>query len=200
MVKAIDFYFDFSSPYGYFASLEVDALAERHGRTVTWRPILLGVLFKTTGQSPLLDQPLRGAYARRDLERTARRLGVPFTIPAAFPINALQASRAFYWLVDRDERIGRDFARAVFYAIFAEGRDLGPAQAVIALAGALGRPAEEISAALGDPGVKDRLRRKVDAALADGIFGSPTVVVDGEPFWGFDRFADVERWLATGGW
>jgi len=200
MADPIDFYFDFSSPYGYFASLGVDALAARHGRTATWRPILLGVVFKVTGQSPLLDQPLRGAYARRDLERTARRLGIPYRVPDAFPINALQASRAYYWLTGRDTGAARAFAKAVFHAIFAEGRDMGPADAVIALAETIGLAGPEVAGALNDPAVKARLKAEVDAALARGVFGSPTLVVDGEPFWGFDRLDDVEPWLRTGGW
>ncbi|MGH6718547.1 MAG: DsbA family protein, partial [Alphaproteobacteria bacterium] len=89
---------------------------------------------------------------------------------------------------------------AVFHAIFAEGRDLGPAAEVIALAEATGLAGPDVSKALSDPAVKARLKTEVDAALARGIFGSPTLVVDGEPFWGFDRLVDVERWLASGGW
>lgn len=195
MPAPIDFYFDFSSPYGYFASLEVESLAARHGRAVAWRPILLGVVFKTTGQSPLLNQPLRGAYARRDLERTARRLRAPYRLPDPFPINAMAASRAFYWLHGRDPAGAVAFAREVFHAIFAEGRDMGPPAAVIELARVDG-----LAAALDDPAVKARLKDEVDAAMALGVFGSPTLAVDGEPFWGYDRLADVERWLAAGGW
>ena len=195
MPAAVDFYFDFSSPYGYLASLEVDSLAARHGRVAAWRPILLGVVFKTTGQSPLLNQPLRGPYARHDLERTARRLGVPYRLPEPFPVNAIAASRAFYWLQDRDPAAALAFARRVFAAVFVDGRDIGPPAVVADLAGVKG-----VAAALDDPAVKDRLRREVEAAMARGVFGSPTLVVDGEPFWGFDRFADVERWLAGGPW
>jgi 2-hydroxychromene-2-carboxylate isomerase len=195
LAAPIEFYFDFSSPYGYFASLEVDALAARHGRAAAWRPILLGVVFKTTGQSPLLLQPLRGAYAKRDLARTARRLGVPYTIPAAFPINAIAASRAFYWLHDRDPTAAVAFAHKVFAAIFAEGHDMSPPAAVIDLA-----RTEGLAQALDDPAVKARLKDEVDRAMALGVFGSPTLVIDGEPFWGYDRFSDAERWLATGGW
>ncbi|MEX2649342.1 MAG: 2-hydroxychromene-2-carboxylate isomerase [Alphaproteobacteria bacterium] len=200
MSAPLDFYFDFSSPYGYFASLAIDDLAARHGRGVAWRPILLGVVFKTTGQSPLLSQPLRGAYARRDLERTARELGIRYQVPAAFPINGIAASRAFYWLDERDPGAAEALVHAVFGAIFAEGRDMGPAEAVVALAKAKGLAGDELAGALEDPAVKVRLKAEVDAALARGIFGSPTVVVDGEAFWGFDHFAQIERWLQSGGW
>ncbi|HEX6102775.1 MAG TPA: DsbA family protein, partial [Alphaproteobacteria bacterium] len=80
MAAPIEFWFDFSSPYGYFGSRRIEGIAARHGRTVRWRPFLLGVLFQTTGQSPLLNQPVRGPYARRDIERTSRLYGVPFRL------------------------------------------------------------------------------------------------------------------------
>ena len=195
----IDFYFDFSSPYGYFASLGIDALAARYGREVRWRPFLLGVVFKTTGQSPLLLQPLRGPYAKRDLERTARLIGRPYRLPDSFPINAMAASRAFYWLEASDAERAKGFARAVFHAIFGEGRDMGPPAAVVELAKAKGF-ANDLAVAINDQAVKDRLRAEVDSALARGVFGSPYVIVDDEPFWGFDRFPQIERWLETGGW
>jgi 2-hydroxychromene-2-carboxylate isomerase len=200
MTAPIDFYFDFSSPYGYLASLVIDDLAARHGRAVAWRPILLGVVFKTTGQSPLLDQPLRGEYARRDIARAARELGAPFRLPETFPINAMAASRAFYWLAGGSAARAREFARAAFAAIFVEGCDMGPPPAVIALARAKGFDADAMAKALEEQAVKDRLRSEVEAAMARGVFGSPYVVVDGEPFWGLDHLPQVERWLATGGW
>src|SRR3546814_10341238 len=92
MPTPIDFYFDFSSPYGYLASEQIEALAARHGRTVAWRPILLGVVFQQTGGQPLLDIPLKGGYARHDLARSARLLGLPFQLPASFPFPSVARS------------------------------------------------------------------------------------------------------------
>src|SRR3990170_3778049 len=115
MADPIDFYFDFSSPYGYLASTRIDALAARHGRAVVWRPFLLGVAFKTTGQAPAVEPPLRGPYHRHDFARSARLLGVPFQIPAVFPFAALAASRAYYWLVDRDAAQARTLAPGGFF-------------------------------------------------------------------------------------
>ena len=71
-MKPIDFYFDFSSPYGYFASQKIEALAEKHGRTVDWHPMLLGVVFKQTGAAPLTEIPVKGPYSKRDFARSAR--------------------------------------------------------------------------------------------------------------------------------
>ena len=200
MADAIDFYFDFSSPYGYLAAQSIDELGARHDREVRWRPFLLGAVFKTTGQQPLLDIPLKGAYARRDMARSARRLGVPFVVPERFPFASIAACRAYYYLAGRDQDLAKQLARALFHAAFGEGRDIGPAEAVVAEAAGLGLAKAEVSAALQDLEVKERLKAEVAKAEAAGVFGSPYFVVDGEPFWGHDRLADLDRWLETGGW
>jgi 2-hydroxychromene-2-carboxylate isomerase len=200
MPDPIEFYFDFSSPYGYLASTRIDALAEKHGRSVTWRPFLLGVAFKATGQQPLVEQPLRGPYHRRDFARSARLLGVRFQLPEPFPFPSLAACRAFYWLAERDPVQAKALARAVYHASFGLGRDMRAAEAVAEVAHPLGIERAALLAAVNDPGVKDRLRNETEAALARGVFGSPFIIIDGEPFWGHDRLEQVDRWLATGGW
>jgi len=199
-MQAIDFYFDFSSPYGYLAAQSVDGLGERQGVEVRWRPILLGAVFKTTGAAPLVDLPLKGDYARCDMARSARRLGVPFTFPPNFPFSSVAASRAFSWLADQDPAQARRFAKAIYRAVFGEGREMESPDSVAGEAAKLDLDPEALKAALQDKGVKDRLRREVEAAVAKGVFGSPFFLVDGEPFWGHDRMHDVEEWLRTGGW
>jgi 2-hydroxychromene-2-carboxylate isomerase len=116
MVAPIDFYFDFSSPYGYLASYRVDEIAAEFGRAVAWRPYLLGVAFKNTGQSPLVSQPIRGTYALRDMERTARKQKVPLILPEGFPMATMAAGRAFYWLDGRDPKRAVDLAKALYRA------------------------------------------------------------------------------------
>lgn len=200
MADPIDFYFDFASPYGYFASLRVDELTAAHGRTVDWHPILLGAVFKVTGMKPNLDQPLRGEYLVHDVGRIARLTGAPFTFPDSAPVNGVAASRAFYWLVDSHPEQAKLLARTLYHAHFAEGRDIGPAETVAEIAASLGHDRAAVLAGLQDPAVKDRLRRETDQAVERGVFGSPFVLVDEEPFWGWDRLDMVERWLSTGGW
>lgn len=201
MAKApVDFYFDFSSPYGYIASTRIDEIAERHGRTVAWRPILLGVVFKTTGMGPLPSVPLKGAYSLRDFERSARLYGVSFKMPTPFPFNAVNPSRLFYWLSDRDAGLARRFAQAAYHAAFPGQQDITRPDTLADLAANLGLKREETLAALNDPAVKDRLKTEVDRGIAAGVFGSPFILVDGEPFWGADRLDQVDRWLQTGGW
>ena len=200
MAESIDFYFDFSSPYGYFAAEKIDEIAARHARSVVWRPILLGAVFKITGQQPLPSIPLKSDYAKRDLERCARLFGLPFRIPSTFPIAGTAPSRAFYWLADQDPVLAKRLARTLYRAYFAEDRNISKPEVTVEVASTLGIEASALSRALDDAAVKDRLRREVDAAIGRGVFGSPYIVVDGEPFWGADRLDHIERWLATGGW
>jgi len=200
MAQPIDFYFDFSSPYGYIASERIDALAERHGRGVNWRPMLLGAVFKIVGTEPLLNYPLKGDYARLDMERSARQFDLPFRIPDNFPTASIAACRAYYWLLDRDAARARHFAQAIFRSYFVEGKSIDLPDDVIAIAATQGIDPDMLSAALQDARVKARLKKEVEEAIARGVFGSPFLFVDGEPFWGADRLEQVERWLEMGGW
>lgn len=200
MSSAIDFYFDFSSPYGYLAAEQIEALAARHGREVAWRPMLLGAVFPQTGSQPLLNIPLKGDYARRDMERSARLLGIPFRLPPNFPFMSVAACRAYYWLQDRDPARAVALAKALYRTAFAEGTPIDAADSVVKVAEAAGIDGDSLAAALTDPAVKQRLRDEVDAAIAKGVFGSPLIVVDGEPFWGHDRLAQADLWLQKGGW
>ena len=200
MANPIDFYFDFSSPYGYLASTRIDALAARHRRSVVWRPHLLGAVFKINDQRPLASIPLKSEYTERDLARSARLLKVPFKLPTKFPVGATAPSRAFYWVNDKDPALAKRLAQALYHAYFAEDRDISSPGVTCDVAARLEVDRAELAQAMNDPVVKERLRTEVDAAIARGVFGSPYIIVDGEPFWGSDRLDQVEKWLETGGW
>ena len=200
MSAPIEFYFDFSSPYGYLGAQRIDQIAAEFGRTVTWRPILLGVIFKITGQSPLVSQTIRGPYAARDMARSARKLGVKFALPEGFPFSSVYPCRLFYWLDGQSPEDAKAYARAVYHAAFAEGKPPAEAEAAAAVAVKLGHDRAAILAGMQDPAIKERLRKEVQLAMDKGVFGSPFVIVDGEPFWGNDRLGEVREWLQTGGW
>ncbi len=196
----VDFYFEFSSPYGYIASRLAEDFEKRVGRALKWRPMLLGPVFKITGQLPLIEIPMKGEYSKKDFARSARLHKVAYTHPGKFPIGTVAALRAFYWLDDRDPARARELAKKIFAAYFAEGKDISAPATVVEIAGSVGVDAAALAAALDDPVVKDRAKREVDAAIAAGVFGSPFFVVDGEAFWGVDRMPMVEDWIKTGGW
>jgi 2-hydroxychromene-2-carboxylate isomerase len=200
MAAPIDFYFDYSSPYGYLAGQKVDALAAKYGRTVDWRPILLGVMFRQTGMASLTEVPLKGAYSKRDFLRSARFHGLPdFRMPSRFPIPTQAPARITLWLKRRDTAMAVRVAPALFHAYFVDDIDISSPEHAASVAAKEGVDAGAARAAIDDPAIKDALKQEVETAIARGVFGSPFVVVDGEPFWGRDRFDQVERWLATGG-
>ncbi len=187
MVEPIGFYFDFATPYGYFAATRIGGIAEAHGREVDWRPIALGATFKITGMKPTVQQPLRDPYFRHDTERFVRLLDVPFRMSEDMPMNGLAAGRAYWWLHDDDPGLARRLAFAVLEAHWGRGRDLSPAEEVAGLAATLGIEKDALMKAVQDPGVKDRFRAETEKSMELGVFGSPYFIVDGEPFWGAGR-------------
>ncbi len=200
MAAPIDFYFDFSSPYGFLAAQKIEALAEKYGRSVDWHPMLLGVVFKETGAAPLTMVPLKGDYSRRDFERSARFHGIPgFRMPSKFPIASQAPARIVLWAKTRDPALAVRVLKGMYRAFFTEGLDISDPGVAASVAAREGLDAAEARAAVDDPAMKDALKREVEQAIARGVFGSPFIVVDGEPFWGLDRLDQVERWLATGG-
>lgn len=201
MVRSvIEFWFDFSSPYAYFASETIEQFAAETKRTIVWRPFLLGVVFPKTSMAPLMQMPIRGDYARRDCERIARLLGIPFQLPDSHPYAAVQVSRAYYWLdANRPER-AVDFAHAVFRAHFAEGRDPSQTSVIAGIAQDIGIASDDLLSAIQSHTIKDALKQRVDEAVAKKVFGSPFFIVDGEAFWGWDRMPMMRQWIEKGGW
>jgi 2-hydroxychromene-2-carboxylate isomerase len=201
--QPIDFYFDFISPFGYFASLRIDALAAAHGRSVAWQSMLLGVsVLKVMGLKPLMEIPLRGDYLRRDAARYMRRHGI--VVRRAIdspPSNPLFAGRAFHWLRHNAPHRARDAAAALFAAYWVENIDLDTPERVAGIAGMGSEPDRRaILDGVKSPEGAALLRQAVDASLARGVFGSPSFIVDDELFFGVEKLELVAEWLACGGW
>jgi 2-hydroxychromene-2-carboxylate isomerase len=199
MAAPIEFWFDFSSPYSYLASEKIEELAARHGRGVAYRPTLLGVIFRTTGGVPLTELvPPKASYFAHDFARSARFAGVPYRQPSVFPIATVNAARAFLWLQEQDEALAARFLHAAFRAYFSQDRSLAEPEVLNALAIEVGADPVAMARGMQEPAIKERLKALVDESIARGVFGAPTIFVDGEMFWGHDRLPQVERWLATG--
>ena len=198
--EPIQFYFDFSSPYGYFAALKIDGIAAGFERQVRWRPMMLGAAMKVTGAKPLAEIELKGDYCKRDWDRLARYMEGPWTLPDPFPIATLAAARAFYWLDDDDPALAKRFAQAAYHTYFGEGRDITDPETVAGFAEPLGIDRDALLTAVRDPAIKQRLKDETAEAIGNGVFGSPFIVIDGEPFWGADRLWMIRRWLKSGGW
>ncbi|MEO7338505.1 MAG: 2-hydroxychromene-2-carboxylate isomerase [Caldimonas sp.] len=196
--RPIDFYFDFSSPYSYVASEWIEALAARHGRTVDWKAILLGATFVAAELKSPVSHPIKREYSLLDFERSARFAGVPLKMPSKFPIPTQNAARLFWWLHDRGDLTGRHWARHCLRAYFARGVDPSDVASLKMLCAEFGLDPAQAEAVWNDPEWKARLKSENDSAIGHGVFGAPFFMVDGEPFWGNDRRAQIERWLDKG--
>jgi 2-hydroxychromene-2-carboxylate isomerase len=182
---AIDFYFDFASPYGFIAAMQIEAMA----RAVTWRPFLLGAVYKTFGQSPL-DHPLKRKYVIEvAAPRMARRIGLELKMPANFPEHALPPARAFYWIAQQEPTKAVAFAKAAYRKYWLEGCATSDAAVASDAGAAVGVERDAVLAGMQDPGTKMRLIHENEDAIRKGVFGSPFFLADGEPFWGSDRIA-----------
>lgn len=200
MANPIQFYYDFASPYGYMAATRISALAAKHGRGVEWKPILLGVVFKHTGGVPLPSAPLKGDYSRRDMERSARLAKIPFKLPSKFPIAGQSPSRVIYSLEAQGAARQEEVTLALYRAYMVEDRDISTPEIAAEVAASVGLDRQKVLDVIADPAIKEKLKVETEAAIARGVFGSPYIIVDGEPFWGFDRLEHVDRWLQDGGW
>jgi len=201
MPKPIDFYFDFSSPYAYFAAQKIDDVAlEFGGREVEWRPFLLGVAMKETKNEPLMHQPIKGEYSVHDWNRMARFMKVPWKMPVQFPIASIAAARAFYWISDIDKTKAKAFAHQCFSSYFSEGLNINNVDTVAEIGSQVGIDGCELKKNIADGLIKEKLRNETQAAIDAGVFGSPFFIVDDEKFWGSDRIWMIKRWLKTGGW
>lgn len=194
----IDFYFDFSSPYGYLAADKIDRVADKYGRRTRWHPIMLGVVFKETGNAPNADISGKSEYMHYDVGRLAKMMGLPLTWPDRFPIATLAGARAFYWLEETAPEKAKPFAKACYRRYFGDGVDISSKEAVADVAAELGIDGVGLMDATADPKQKQRVKDETAKAIDRGVFGSPFFFVGDEPFFGSDRFWQIERFLGKG--
>ncbi len=194
MNKQVEFYFDVGSPASYLAWTQIAQLAERHGAEVVYQPMLLGGVFKATGNASPASVPAKGRYTRIDFERFARRYQVPFAQNPFFPINTMQLMRGAVALLDGDQF--QPYVDAVFRAIWVEGQNMGDPDVVARVLGGQGFDVAGLLQQINDPAVKERLRQITERAIERGVFGAPTFFVGDEMFFGQDRLDFVEAALA----
>lgn len=198
MAATLDFYFEFSSPYGYMAATQIEKLAEETGLALRWHPILLGPMFKAMGSAPLTQIPLKGDYALRDFKRSASLAGIPYSQPEPFPIATVAAARAAYYAIQNHGAKAPGLIKALYHAYFAVGRAINDAGVVLDIVAQQGLDRAEFESAIASDPVKEGLKKEIEDAMARGVFGSPFMLVGDEPFWGFDRFDHIRKWVAAG--
>lgn len=195
MSKQIEFFFDVGSPATYLAWTQLPALAARHDADLVYRPMLLGGVFQATGNQSPATIAAKGAYTRDDFQRFARCYGVTLNHNPYFPINTLQLMRGAEALHGTDQF--DVYLGAVFQAIWVDEQDMNQPDVVGRVLAAAGLDPAALMEQLGDPEVKQRLKETTEEAVRRGVFGAPTMFVDGEMFFGQDRLQFVEEKLAA---
>jgi 2-hydroxychromene-2-carboxylate isomerase len=200
-ITEIDFYLDFTSPYAYLASTQIEALAARQRVTVRWRPFLIGATFKVTGRKAPIEHPLVRDYMLHDVQRYARLLGQPLKFPLKFPILGVKACRLFYFLQQRDghQQAAKPFASSVFTAYFVKQQDIMQNSVLARLTEPFGLSETRIAEIVVSSEMKSYFKSAVDEAIGRGVFGAPMFMVRDEMFWGVDRMQQLEQWLQSGG-
>lgn len=193
MSRTLEFFFDYGSPYSYLADTQVEAVAARAGATLVRRPMLLGGVFKATGNQSPANLAARNKWSAVDMPMWARHYGVPFARNPHFPVNTLTLMRGAV-----AAQIDGSFARyhpAMYRAMWVEGRNLNDLGEVAAVLKAAGLDPAQFAKRVQDDDVKDRLKAETEAAVAKGVFGAPTSFVGERMFFGNDRLAFVEMAL-----
>ena len=195
MAKTVEFYFDFGSPYSYLAYRALPGIAAAHGAQILWRPMLLGGVFKASGNHSPAEIPAKSKWMRQDMQRWAARYGTVFRHNPHFPINTLTLMRGAAGM----QMHGTDFPRyveAMFHAMWEEPRNLGEPAELAAVLRQAGFDAEAFQSLVNDAAVKEQLKKDTEEAVARGVFGAPTFFVGEEMFWGQDRLDFVAAALA----
>lgn len=193
--KKVDFFFDFGSPTTYLAHTQLPRIARETGATLVYRPMLLGGVFKATGNASPVTVPAKGRWMGRDIARWARRWGAPFSFNPHFPVNTLTLMRGAAGLQMRSpDDFGR-YVDAVFRAMWVAPRNLGDAAVLATTLAEGGFDPDAFAALVADPEVKAKLVADTDEAVSRGVFGAPSCFVGDELFFGQDRLDFVREAL-----
>lgn len=193
-MKRVEFFYDYASTYSYLAHREIEEIAERRGAELVFRPMVLGFVFKATGNSMPAAVPAKAAYMVQDVRRWVRKTGLPFHMPSVFPVNTIRALRgACAALADGTFPA---YHHAVMKAYWADDQDIGDAEVLAGIATGAGLDGAALVARCETEAVKAALKKNTDEAVARGVFGAPTFFVGDAMFWGNDRLEFVAEALA----
>ena len=196
MTKTLDLYFDFGSPTAYLAYKRLLQLSSQYGLTINYIPILLGGIFKASGNTSPVSVAAKGKYMlEADLPRFAKRYGVALNFNPHFPINTLPLMRGA--IAAQQLNCFDAYAEAIYNGFWVAQKNLGELDTISATLSSAGIDAEALLAKATQGDVKQQLIANTDAAVARGAFGAPTMFMDGEMYFGQDRLDFVEQALAN---
>lgn len=192
MADTLTFYFDFGSPYGYFAAHLIDEVAAEHGVTARWQPFLMWVVVEKSGLAQPMAAPVRRDYMLDDMARSAAYYGLSYQEPPKLGATSTHlAARLFHDLAAEDAALAKSIAQRILHGYHAEGRDISDRDTLLAMAEEAGLAADKAAAAIeGDRGPA-ALEKAIEDAVADGVIGSPFFVVDDQRFFGVDRLPQI---------
>ncbi|MCF5173059.1 2-hydroxychromene-2-carboxylate isomerase [Pseudomonas canadensis] len=195
MRKTLEFFFDLGSPATYLAYTQLPALCASTGTQLIYKPMLLGGVFKATGNASPITVPAKGRYMFDDLARYALRYNVPLKFNPHFPINTLVLMRAVTGIQLRQPEHFDAFVDCLFRALWEDGRHLGDPVVVAAVLTEHGFDPEEVLALANDEAVKAALKDNTEHAVKRGVFGAPSLFVGNQLFFGQDRLDFVREAL-----
>ena len=195
MAKTVEFLFDVGSPAAYIAWTQMPKLAGETGATIDYKPMLLGGVFHATSNRSPTEVPAKGRYMNDDLQRFAKRYGVPYQHNPHFPINTLMLMRGAIGLQMREPARIVPYVDAVYRAIWVDAKNMNDPATVGGVLHAAGFDPQALLALTSEPEVKDRLKAVTQDAVERGVFGAPTFFVDGQMYWGQDRLDFVKQAL-----
>ena len=191
----VEFYFDYGSPTAYLAYTQLPAICARNGAQLEYKPILLGAVFKATGNQTPVAIKAKGQWMMADMERFARHYGVPYKMNPHFIINSLPLMRGAVWA--QRENCFDSYNRAIQQAMWVDGIDLGNSDEVARVLSAAGLDAGAMAVAIQSDAIKNGLVQATNEAVGRGVFGAPTMFVNGAMHFGQDRLDWVERALQS---
>ncbi len=198
MGKKLEFFYDCSSPWTYLAFSKIEDVARRHQADLIWRPILVGGVFNAVNPSvyETRQRPVKpkARYYAKDLQDWARLYGLKIGQPSVFPVNSVKAMRGAF--VAHEHGKISPYSRCVFEQYWGEDRDISRDEVLREIVGMVGLDPDEFFEKISSQEYKDKLKRNTDELIERGGFGSPTIFVDGEMFFGNDRLVLVEHALA----
>lgn len=192
-MKRLEFFFDFGSPTTYLAHTQMPALAGRTGAEIAYRPMLLGGVFKATGNQSPAAIAAKSKWMAGDLKAFAGRYGVPYARNPWFPVNTMMLMRGAI-AMQKENRFGA-YADAIFHAMWVEPQNLNDPQVISMVLTKAGFEPKHLLAAIEHQPVKDELRANTEEAVSRGVFGAPTFFVGDRMFFGQDRLDFVEEAL-----
>ncbi|WP_180059663.1 2-hydroxychromene-2-carboxylate isomerase [Acinetobacter sp. YH12128] len=194
-MKVIEFYFDVGSPYSYIGFHRIQQIAQQYQAELIWKPMLLGGVFKATGNSSPMAVPAKARYSMRDLKRWSDLWQIPVQMNPYFPINTLQLMRLITAVRLFQPEVFLNVLTGIFNAMFGQPRNLNDLNKLIQLMQELGLDVEQVKSWLEDEKVKSELKVITEEAIARGVFGAPSWFVDDELYWGVDHLHFVEAAL-----